>query len=147
VLGCCAFGVKITRNLFSSQHHELVEGKLSILSPSADSRVILGMKQFEDRATLSCGVLYNPTYSKAFAAKVILSPGKSTFAENVHIEVAAANQITADTMVKTRYFSAQNAVGFSFAHLLSRKILVEFGTDIPLSAREGAKFSLKLLCS
>lgn len=146
ILGNCAIGARISQKSFS-QTAGTLEGKLSVITPSADSRVVLEMRQSEDQVKFSCGFLFTPVFSKALAAKVIFSPGYSTFFDKVGVEVAVANQVTASTLVKTRYFSAQNTIGFGFAHLLSKSILLEFGADIPVIERDKTKFSLKLLFS
>jgi len=147
VFGNYAIGTQICQGGPSNRSKDSIEGKLSVLSPSKDSRVVLKVRQAEGEPSFSLGFLFEPVYSKALAAKVIFSPGVATFVDNVEVELAAANQVSASTLVKARYLSAPNTIGFGFAHLLSRNVLIEFGADIPLHSKEGAKFSLALVCS
>jgi hypothetical protein len=120
-----------------------VEAKIQSQCP--DTTVVFNVQRNRTDLLFGLSYFHQLSATRSLATKVQFKPGSSSFASNVGITLATANQVDEKTLVKARFNTAKRTIGFGVSKVLNPNLTAEFGTEVDASLAAGSAYHLKLI--
>jgi len=143
VHGSYSVGAHVTHKLDGSAPE--IEAKIQ--SELGSSSVTLLAKQSSKDLGFGFGYLHRVSAARTLATKVCFIPGQGSFAQQVGVTLVSANQVNETTLVKARYTSRTNNLGFGISSALCPNSNLELGAEFPANLVGSPYYNVKLTCN
>jgi len=140
VRGSYSLGAHVTHKLDGSSP----EFEAKVQSELGNSSVTFLAKQSEKELGFGFGYLHRISAARTLATKVCFVPGQGTIADQVGVTLVTANQVNETTLVKARYTSRTNNLGFGISSALCANSNLELGAEFPATLVGSPYYNVKL---
>jgi len=113
---------------------------------SSDANVVFKVGRTVGGYTYGLNYFQQLNQSRSLAAQVTFGLGGSkNFLNNVNVILATSNQVCESTLLKSRFNTETQNLGFGIVHKLGSNLNVEVGTQFPASLAPTPTYNVKLV--